>query len=199
MDIKYNKQSLSDSRMFDRNLSSKLECLVIPKDVFLKSSSDFDDKHIHNGENKWVFYYSGSKRYVYFKLDKLTNTLLKYFCFKYASTMFPTFLPVLSYQWTQAFNYCSENGGFRLNTLRQYIENDDLDARGFYSILFGLKILCSEEFPGFTLEDYEDLEFIPRPNAFNWDIYQDIDNLLDPFEKNMISKGLFEMAAALAK
>lgn len=199
MDIKYNKQSLSDSRMFDRNLSSKLECLVIPKDVFLKSSSDFDDKHIHNGENKWVFYYSGSKRYVYFKLDKLTNTLLKYFCFKYASTMFPTFLPVLSYQWTQAFNYCSENGGFRLNTLRQYIENDDLDARGFYSILFGLKILCSEEFPGFTLEDYEDLEFIPRPNAFNWDIYQDIDNLLDPFEKNMISKGLFEMAAALAR
>jgi hypothetical protein len=31
MDIKYNKQSLSDSRMFDRNLSSKLECLVILK------------------------------------------------------------------------------------------------------------------------------------------------------------------------
>ncbi|TYF97985.1 site-specific integrase [Klebsiella quasipneumoniae] len=45
----------------------------------------------------------------------------------------------------------------------------------------------------------KDLEFIPRPNAYNWEIYKDIDNLLDPFEKNMISKGLFEMATALAR
>lgn len=199
MKIKPNTPLSQDSGMYDQDLSSKLESLVIPRNIFLKSSSDFDDKHIHNEGDKWAFYYSGSKRYVYFKLDELTNTLLKYFCFKYASTMFPTFLPVLSHQWAQAFNYCRENGGFRLLTLRQYIESDDLDVRAFYSILFGLKILCSEEFPGFTLEDYEDLEFIPRPNAYNWEIYQDIDNLLDPFKKNMISKGLFEMAAALAR
>ncbi|HDX8891855.1 TPA: site-specific integrase [Klebsiella oxytoca] len=88
---------------------------------------------------------------------------------------------------------------YRNPILRQYIENDALDVRSFYSILFGLKILCSEEFPGFSLEDYEDLEFIPRPNAYNWEIYQDIDNLLDPVEKSMISKGLFEMATALAR
>lgn len=113
--------------------------------------------------------------------------------------MFPTFLPVLSHQWTQAFSFCRRNGGFTLQILRQFLENDVFNVRSFYSILFGLKILCSEEFPGFTLEDYEDLEFIPRPNAYNWDIYQDIDNLLEPFEKNMISKGLFEMATALAK
>ncbi|MED0312898.1 site-specific integrase [Escherichia coli] len=49
------------------------------------------------------------------------------------------------------------------------------------------------------MEDYEDLEFIPRPNAYNWEIYQDIDNLLELFAKNMISKGLFEMATALAR
>ncbi|WP_324724441.1 hypothetical protein [Lelliottia sp. JS-SCA-14] len=199
MEFKPNTLLPQDSGMYDQNLSSKLESLVIPQNIFLKSSSDFDDKHIHNEGDKWVFYYSGSKRYVYFKLDELTNTLLKYFCFKYASTMFPTFLPVLSHQWTQAFSYCRENGGFTLLILRQYIESDDLDVRAFYSILFGLKILCSEEFPGFTLEDYEDLEFIPRPNAYNWDIYQDIDNILEPFEKSMISKGLFEMATALVR
>ena len=187
------------SGMYDKNLSSKLESLVIPRQIFLKSSSDFDDKDIYNEGDKWNYYYSGSKRYVYFKLDGLTNNLLKYFCFKYASTMFPTFLPVLTHQWTQAFSYCRENGGFTLQTLRQFLEDDALNVRSFYSILFGLKILCSEEFPGFTLEDYEDLEFIPRPNAYNWDIYQDIDNLIEPFEKNMISKGLFEMASALAR
>ncbi|HCD9613250.1 site-specific integrase [Klebsiella aerogenes] len=199
MEIKPNTLPPQDSGMYDQNLSLKLESLVIPSRIFLKSSSDFDDKHIHNDGDEWVFYYSGSKRYVYFKLDELTNALLKYFCFKYASTMFPTVLPILSYQWTQAFSYCRGNGGFTLLILRQYIESDGLDARAFYSILFGLKILCSEEFPGFTLEDYEDLEFIPRPNTYNWEIYQDIDNLLDPFEKNMIGKGLFAMATALAK
>ncbi|EFI6484994.1 site-specific integrase, partial [Escherichia coli] len=199
MEIKPNTLLLQGSGMYDQNLSSKLKSLVIPGIIFLKSCSDFDDKHIHNEGDEWLFYYSGSKRYVYFKLDELTNTLLKYFCFKYASTMFPTALPILSHHWTQAFSYCRGNGGFTLLILRQYIESNDLDARAFYSILFGLKILCSEEFSGFTLEDYEDLEFIPRPNAYNWEIYQDIDNLLELFAKNMISKGLFEMATALAR
>lgn len=30
-------------------------------------------------------------------------------------------------------------------------------------------------------------------------MYISIDNILDPFEKNMISKGLFEMAAAISR
>lgn len=30
----------------------------------------------------------------------------------------------------------------------------------FFCIVFGLKILCVDEFPGFTLDDYEDLELI---------------------------------------
>ncbi len=80
-----------------------LECVSvkIPGIIFLKSCSDFDDKHIHNEGDEWLFYYSGSKRYVYFKLDELTNTLLKYFCFKY--------VPIIQEQtdpthiiWTQA-------------------------------------------------------------------------------------------------
>lgn len=187
------------SGMYERDLSSKIKSLVIPKRIFLKSSNDFDDTHIHNEGDRWVFYFSGSRRYVKFNLDEMSNAILKYFCFKYASTMFPTFLPVLSHQWAKALSYCREKGGFTLIILRKYIEGDILDARAFYSILFGLKILCSEEFPGFTLEDYEDLEFIPRPNAYNWEIYQDIDNLLELFAKNMISKGLFEMATALAR
>lgn len=114
MDTKPNILLPQCSGMYEKNLSSKLESLVIPGRIFLKSSSDFDDKHINNDWNRWAFYYSGSKRYVYFKLDELTNTLLKYFCFKYASTMFPTFLPELSHQWTQAFSYCRRNGGFTL-------------------------------------------------------------------------------------
>ncbi|MCV5348725.1 site-specific integrase, partial [Escherichia coli] len=109
-----------------------------------KSSNDFDDTHIHNEGDRWVFYFSGSRRYVKFNLDEMSNAILKYFCFKYASTMFPTFLPVLSHQWAKALSYCREKGGFTLIILRKYIEGDILDARAFYSILFGLKILCCE-------------------------------------------------------
>ncbi len=43
------------SGMYERNLSSKIKSLVIPKRIFLKSSNDFDDTHIHNEGDRWVF------------------------------------------------------------------------------------------------------------------------------------------------
>lgn len=49
----------------------------------------------------------------------------------------------------------------------------------------------------FNLEDYDDLEFVPRPYLEHWGVYQEIDNILDPLEKNMICNGLFEMASLL--
>lgn len=42
-----------------------------------------------------------------------------------------------------------------------------------------------------------DLEFVPRPYLEHWGVYQEIDNILDPLEKNMICNGLFEMASLL--
>lgn len=70
------------SGMYERDLSSKIKSLVIPKRIFLKSSNDFDDTHIHNEGDRWVFYFSGSRRYVKFNLDEMSNAILKYFCFK---------------------------------------------------------------------------------------------------------------------
>nr|WP_248842670.1 site-specific integrase [Escherichia coli] len=84
-----------------------------------------------------------------------------------------------------------------LKVFQNYLETQEIDPRYFYYIIFGLKILCAEAFPGFTLDDYEDLEFIPRPHSHDWDIYQEIDHVLDPLEKSMISKGLFEMATSI--
>lgn len=104
---------------------------------------------------------------------------------------------MLLLDWTYAIDYCRNHGGFSFTVLLSYLEKDITDRRTFYSISFGLKILCAEDFPGFTLDDYEELEFIPRPHSRNWGIYQEIDNILEPLEKNMISAGLFEMAAAI--
>lgn len=58
MEIKPKILLPQNSGMYDQNLSSKLESLVIPRNIYLKSSTDFDDKHIHNEGDKWAFYYS---------------------------------------------------------------------------------------------------------------------------------------------
>lgn len=99
--------------------------------------------------------------------------------------------------WSLATDHCISKSAFTFTVLKDYLETQEIKPQYFYFIIFGLKILCTEAFPGFTLEDYEDLEFIPRPHSHDWGIYQEIDHVLDPLEKNMISKGLFEMAVAI--
>lgn len=183
--------------VYPPDLAKAIFELDIPDRIYLKTAMEFDDKYIVNKGNKWTFDYSGSRRYLVFNQDYTSNKLNKYICFKYASTRFPTKLPALHLDWRNIISYCREHGGFSLSTLRLFIEKEDIDNATFYSVLFGLKILCAETFPGFNLEDYDDLEFVPRPYLEHWGVYQEIDNILDPLEKNMICNGLFEMASLL--
>lgn len=183
--------------VYPPDLAKAIFELDIPDRIYLKTAMKFDDKYIVNKGNKWTFDYSGSRRYLVFNQDYISNKLNKYICFKYASTRFPTKLPALHLDWRNIISYCREHGGFSLSTLRLFIEKEDIDNATFYSVLFGLKILCAETFPGFNLEDYDDLEFVPRPYLEHWGGYQEIDNILDPLEKNMICNGLFEMASLL--
>ncbi len=200
--MKFNKNEFFPENrisIYPPELVQSILALEIPERIYLKTAMEFDDRQIINAINKWTFDYSGSRRYLCFNQDDVSNKLTKYFCFKYASTRFPTHLPLLLYNWKNAIDYCRKNGGFSLPVLRSYLERNNIDSRCYYSVLFGLKILCAETFPGFTLDDYEDLEFIPRPYSNHQGIYQEIDNVLDPLEKNMISKGLFEMAKAISR
>lgn len=183
--------------VYPPDLAQAIFELDIPDRIYLKTAMEFDDKYIINKGNKWAFDYSGSRRYLVFNQDHISNKLNKYICFKYASTRFPTKLPALHLDWRNIISYCREHGGFSLSTLRLFIEKEDVDNTAFYSVLFGLKILCAETFPGFNLEDYDDLEFVPRPYLEHWGVYQEVDNILDPLEKNMICNGLFEMASLL--
>ncbi|WP_052198339.1 site-specific integrase [Pectobacterium fontis] len=183
--------------MYSSDLTKAILDLNIPERIYLKTAMEFDDRYIINAGNKWEFYYAGSRRCLLFKQDNVSNKLIKYICFKYASMRFPTRLPTLYLDWKHTIEHCREHAEFSFATLRSFLEKDDIDSGAFYSVLFGLKILCAETFPSFTLEDYDDLEFIPRPHSDRWSIYQEIDNVLDPLEKNMIINGLFEMASLL--
>ncbi|HFI8806967.1 TPA: site-specific integrase, partial [Escherichia coli] len=139
--------------VYPPDLAKAIFELDIPDRIYLKTAMEFDDKYIVNKGNKWTFDYSGSRRYLVFNQDYISNKLNKYICFKYASTRFPTKLPALHLDWRNIISYCREHGGFSLSTLRLFIEKEDIDNATFYSVLFGLKILCAETFPGFNLED----------------------------------------------
>ncbi|MNJ11776.1 Phage integrase family protein [compost metagenome] len=101
------------------------------------------------------------------------------------------------YSWNRVIDFCINKGEFTFPLLHAYIQGNEINPREFHSILFGIKILCQEDFPGFGLDEYEELAFIPRPFVDKWGVYQDIDNILDPLEKNMIVNGLFSMAKTI--
>ncbi|ELE2677640.1 site-specific integrase [Salmonella enterica] len=188
-----------NASIFPDELRIAILKLTIPKRIHLRSAREFDDKSINNTTHKWSFDYSGSRRYLVFKGDDISVTFLKYICFKYVSMRCATFVSSILYDWQNLLVQCQSIGEFSLEFIRSVLEGESIDGRSFYSILFGLKIICAEEFPGFTLDDYEDLEFIPRPHLHNWDMYQEIDNILEPLEKSMISNGLFEMGNAITR
>lgn len=101
----------------------------------------------------------------------------------YASAKCPAQVPGVLHAWSLATDHCITKSAFTFTVLKDYLDTQEIKPQYFYFIIFGLKILCTEAFPGFTLEDYEDLEFIPRPHSHDWGIYQEIDHVLDPLEK----------------
>ncbi|HFK5702577.1 TPA: tyrosine-type recombinase/integrase, partial [Enterobacter roggenkampii] len=193
-----NKQlNASNSNIYTPVFVESILKVNIPVSIYLKSADHFDDKYISSTSDSWVFDYSGSRCYAHFRQDKISNQLIKYICFHYASAKCPAQVPGVLHAWSLATDHCISKSAFTFTVLKDYLETQEIKPQYFYFIIFGLKILCTEAFPGFTLEDYEDLEFIPRPHSHDWGIYQEIDHVLDPLEKNMISKGLFEMAVAI--
>lgn len=184
---------------FSREQMIKIRNLYIPSKIHLRSADVFDDKFIFTETSDWVFNYSGSKLHIHFKMDDYTTKLMKYILFRYASTKSPGTIYRVHRAWLDVIKYTSKKGMFNFKLLSSFLEKESILQTNFFCIVFGLKILCVDEFPGFTLDDYEDLEFIPRPNSNDWNVYQNIDNILEPFEKNMISKGLFEMATAISR
>ena len=184
---------------FSREQMIKIKSLYIPSKIHLRSADVFDDKNIFAETNDWVFHYSGSQSHINFKTDDYTTKIMKYILFHYASSKSPGTIYRVHRAWIGAIEYTSKQGMFNFQLLRSFLEKESVLPTHFFYIIFGLKILCIDEFPGFTLDDYEDLEFIPRPNSNDWSVYQNIDNIFEPVEKNMISKGLFEMATAISR
>lgn len=69
--------------VYPPDLAQAIFELDIPDRIYLKTAMEFDDKYIVSKGDKWAFDYSGSRRYLVFNQDHISNKLNKYICFKY--------------------------------------------------------------------------------------------------------------------
>lgn len=61
--------------VYPPDLAKAIFELDIPDRIYLKTAMEFDDKYIVNKGNKWTFDYSGSRRYLVFNQDYISNKL----------------------------------------------------------------------------------------------------------------------------
>lgn len=90
-----NKQlNHSNKTIYTSVFIERISKINMPVRIYLKSADYFDDKYINSTSDSWVFDYSGSRCYAHFRQDKISNQLIKYICFRYASgkwVMTPTY------------------------------------------------------------------------------------------------------------
>lgn len=144
-----NKQlNHSNKTIYTSVFIERISKINMPVRIYLKSADYFDDKYINSTSDSWVFDYSGSRCYAHFRQDKISNQLIKYICFRYASGKCPAQVPGVLHAWSLATDHCITQPAFTFTVLKDYLETQEIEPRYFYYIIFGLKILCAEEFPG---------------------------------------------------
>ena len=81
-----NKQlNASNSKIYTPVFVESILKVNIPASIYLKLADHFDDKYINSTSDSWVFDFSGSRCYAHFRQDKISNQIIKYICFHYAS------------------------------------------------------------------------------------------------------------------
>jgi integrase len=187
------------SNFFSEVMEDAIYNLQLPDALAIKTGDRFDDSMIKTCPDRWKFQYSGSTRYLIFDFGSSFNRLAKYVCFSYASRNHPTALPHLIYSIKKVFIECGRHKKFTFDLIVDFITQDDFQRDDFYYSVFFLKVLCVNEFPGFSLKNYESLDYLPRPKNDMDGIYSDIDNVLTVHEKDMLSRGLIEVASKIRK
>nr|WP_024182811.1 hypothetical protein [Escherichia coli] len=118
-----NKQlNASNSNIYTPVFVESILKVNIPVSIYLKSADHFDDKYISSTSDSWVFDYSGSRCYAHFRQDKISNQLIKYICFHYASAKCPAQVPGVLHAWSLATDHCISKSAFTFTVLKDYLE-----------------------------------------------------------------------------
>ncbi|EFC2694599.1 hypothetical protein PX983_RS22345 [Escherichia coli] len=126
-----NKQlNASNSNIYTPVFVESILKVNIPVSIYLKSADHFDDKYISSTSDSWVFDYSGSRCYAHFRQDKISNQLIKYICFHYASAKCPAQVPGVLHAWSLATDHCISKSAFTFTVLKEYITQTTSSFRG---------------------------------------------------------------------
>jgi integrase len=170
--------------------------LSIPPTLLLKNATAFDTKRIETGDDLWKYSFSGRDHVIKFTGEKNTIQLKKYILVSYISKNSPSSLDKHSTVLDNLFNISYHLDGFSYKSSVLAIDKFT-DQPNFYFALFIIRALCTIDFPDFSYNKLEDLEFIRRPVNDAWLSYQNIDNVLSTYDKNLINKGLKEISVRI--
>lgn len=171
----------------------------LPKIVKFLVADKFDDKFIISTDDIWNFYYSGQRENLDFSVfSENENILLKFFLIAFTQKNSPSFLSRKFYAFKFMINYLINNNlDFSYESLKNLlikIASQKNHINDYAHIKFLLKLLILENFPCFEIEDDYELEFIPRPDAFNSRLfYQEYEDVIDYPLISMVQQGFAKL------
>lgn len=175
---------------------SFIDHLELPRIMEIKQASSFDTPYVDTTDDNWVFKRLGTTHEYNLKLQSFHHTkLLKFILCKYNDT------------------HMSPMHGTRYGVIKTLIKSDFLSSdnlidkleklaysnqsSAYFSIKSVVAILYRNNFPGFDIEQYENLKFIATPNVNDPFLkYQDVEETMPSHLKNLIVKSLAEYSTS---
>ncbi|MDO7523400.1 site-specific integrase [Acinetobacter baumannii] len=175
----------------------------LPKIVKFVLADKFEDKFIISENNIWDFYYSGKREVLDFtQFSENEMIFLKFLLISYIQKNTPSSLSIRLSSFKFLINYLKENSLiFEYESLKKILTHiaQLKQHRVTYSIIkFFLKTLIIEDFPRFNIDNDYDLEFLPRPEAFNSRLfYQLYEDPIDFSLLTIIQQGFMKLNSIL--
>lgn len=170
-----------------------------PKIVRFLLADKFDDKFLITTSDIWEYYYSGKKeKIILSSLNDYEKILLKFFLIYYIQKNTPSNLSKIFYSYICLLNYFKDNNlNFCYEQFKLFLINiasEEKLVNLYYHIKFILRLLISEGFSGFDVDDDYELEIISRPQSFNSKLfYQQYEDPIDYPLISMIQKGFVKI------
>lgn len=175
-----------------------IKSLKIPSVLHVSCADKYDDKQIDTSGDKWVYFISGCKESIDFnRLPYHMRHLVKYTFYLYSQMNSPT---KLCSKFSAIYLFLNRplEGEFNYKYLSKNLEKVS-NTTTFYICFYFLKTLCKVGLPGFKESDLDKLYLMPKPKDDNWLIYQNADLIIDGAVKNIIIRGLWQIASKLDK
>ncbi|MFV5442416.1 site-specific integrase [Acinetobacter oleivorans] len=175
----------------------------LPKIVKFVLADNFEDKFIISENNIWDFYYSGKREVLDFtQFPKKEMILLKFLLISYIQKNSPSSLSLRLRSFKFLIDYLKKNSLFfeyeAFKKLLTHIAALKEHRITYSNIKFFLKTLIIENFPKFDIDNDYDLEFLPRPDAFNSSLfYQLYEDPIDFSLLTIIQQGLTKLNSIL--